>query len=175
MNRLPSFALIFIHFVLLACALSRHVAVSSRWLAALIAFLGILVFIAGVNRLPAFLPSVLGVATRIVGYAWALVLGFAVCFLMLFVPVLEPGPTLNIGSARVASYVGCDGATTDPCIIIRREWRPLPYVAIYRQLWTAPGREFSLTPVDDHSVRINAPAFKGEGMRKPLELVLRIQ
>jgi hypothetical protein len=171
-KQLPSWVFFAIHLALLVLALSGHVALGSRWLTGLVAIVGIGALVKGLTRIPSSVPWAFRVPVRAICTVWVAVSSLAVCTLLLFVAPLKPGPTLNIGGVRVASYVGCDGATTDPCIRIRREWRPLPGVAIYRELFSIHGRDFSLAPVGNSGVRFTAPSFGGEHPRGPLDIVV---
>ena len=77
---------------------------------------------------------------KVVGWTWFAVEALLLLLGLLFIAVWHPKESIVLANSRIVSYVGCDGATTDPCIIVQQEWRLLPGVAWKHVLYVRKGR-----------------------------------
>lgn len=172
-----SLALIGLHALLLgltALAFGRVHFASRFMLVPLLALCGGALII-GLQKLPAFHPPALRSAVQVAGYVWTYLLGIPIILMTLLMPLTTKEGEVHVGTQRVAGYVSCDTATTDPCILIRQVWSVLPGVTIFIPLYGTKGRSFTLTPIDSETIRVSAPHFDGEVDRQAIDVVLKLQ
>ena len=142
----------------IALLLWDHVYLASRLLFAVLALAWVFPLAVALNRLHISGDALI----KVIGWTWLGAEVLLVLLGMIFIAVWDPKETIFLANSRVASYVGCDGATTDPCIIVQQEWRLVPGVAWKRVLYARQGREFTVERVDDEHVLIRANEFIGE-------------
>lgn len=150
------------HLTLVAVAGWGGLAFANRWPVALLYAVAVVAAVPALVNVPRFSPKWLRTTAILVGCAWLFVFAVVVGFLLLFRSSLDLQSSLSTGRSQVAGYVGCDGPTVDPCILVRQEWRVVPGAYLVRPLYFARGKEFAIERVDDRSVRVIAPAFHGE-------------
>jgi hypothetical protein len=155
-----SVALALGHAVLLAVVILawRHVHIASRLILLVLAVAWIWLLASALNRLR--VPY--GTWIKVVGWAWIATASVLFALGLLMVSTWQPKGRVQVDGKLIAGYVGCDGATTDPCIIVQQEWPILPGVAAKKVLYSRAGRDFSMEPESDRTVRIHATAFFGE-------------
>jgi hypothetical protein len=128
----------------------------------------------GMRKIPAPRAREVGL---VLATLWTLLVGAAMGFWAFLSAPWVPAVTLRADSSVVRSYVGCDGATTDPCVIVRQEWSLLPGLIAFRPLYNRTGREHRVEWEDASKVRIRVEAFpRAEAGPLPAEsAVVRIE
>ena len=145
-----------------------HIQTTSRLGAAVAVAVVIAAALVAWRALPEFRPRWLKRVSSFALLAWACLLTFLLGGSLLLAAPLELRQEVALGGQVVRAYVGCDGTTTDPCIVVRQEWQVAPGLIQATVLYRAWGREFTLNITGPNSLRIVAPEFVGE-RRRPAE------
>ena len=117
---------------------------------------------------PAVGPRWFNRLTSFVLLTWACVLTLFLGTSLLLAAPLELKREISLDGQIVRAYVGCDGTTTDPCVVVRQEWSLAPGLVQTTVLYRAWGREFTLDVAGPNRLRVVAPEFVGE-RRRPAE------